>query len=220
MAKIIFQNDFFIIIDKPVGVLSVPSRLGEKDERPCAGLLLQSDLNKQIYPCHRLDFEVSGLLMFALEKDAHRVASRWFEQGEIQKKYEAWTTGFAPSFTSDIWNSKLLRGKKRAYEAPHGKESITNVKFLGTTEKGHLRFELEPVTGRSHQLRYELFKHEFPILGDTLYGSPYQVKEGIALRSFEIDFSKCPERELLKLPLKVSVEGITFFDEVLGGRTA
>lgn len=215
MYKIVFQNDYFVAVDKSAGVLSVPSRLGEKEERACVGTLLQKDLGRQIYPCHRLDFEVSGLLLFALDKEAHRVASRWFEQGEIQKKYEAWTTGVAPTFSKEVWHSKLLRGKKRAYEAPHGKESITNVKYLGTNTQGFLRFELEPVTGRSHQLRFELYKHAFPIVGDELYGSTQAFQEGIALRSFAIDFSRCPERERFQLPLTLSIEGITFFNEIL-----
>ncbi len=212
MSSIVFQNEYFVVIDKPSGVLSVPSRLGEKEERVCAGLLLQKELGRQIYPCHRLDYEVSGLLMFALDKEAHRVASRWFEQGEIKKKYNAWATGNEPSFVSEVWRSKLMRGKKRAYEAPHGKDSITNVKYLGKNSQGYLCFELEPVTGRSHQLRFELYKHEFPILGDVLYGSPIEGEKGIALRSFEIDFSACPEREKFKLPMKISVEGITLFN--------
>lgn len=112
MYKIVFQNSFFVAVDKSAGTLSVPSRLGEKEERPCVGTMLQKELGRQIYPCHRLDFEVSGLLLFALEKDAHRIASRWFEQGEIQKKYEAWTTGEEPTFSKEVWHSKLLRGKK------------------------------------------------------------------------------------------------------------
>lgn len=212
MYKIIFQNESFVVVDKAAGVLSVPSRLGEKEERSCVGTLLQNELGQQIYPCHRLDFEVSGLLLFALNKEAHRIASRWFEQGEIQKKYEAWCSGISPTFTTAVWLSKLLRGKKRAYETPHGKESITNVKYLGLNGQGVLRFELEPVTGRSHQLRFEMFKHQFPILGDELYGGKPSVRQGIALRSFSIDFSRCPERERFKLPMQILVEGISFFD--------
>ena len=212
MYKIVFQNDYFIAVDKAAETLSVPSRLGDKEERGCVGIELQKNISRQIFPCHRLDFEVSGLLLFALDKEAHRFASRWFEQGEIQKKYEAWTTGEEPSFSNEVWHSKLLRGKKRAYEAPHGKESITNVAYLGKTSQGFLRFELEPVTGRSHQLRFELYKHAFPILGDELYGSTQKFSHGIALRSFAIDFSACPERERFKLPAQLLVEGIALLN--------
>lgn len=208
LINVVFRNEFFIIVDKPSCVLSVPSRLGKNETRLCLGTSLQNELGRQIYPCHRLDYEVSGLLLFALDKLAHKIASRWFEEGEIQKKYSAWCTGVAPAFSSELWHSFLLRGKKRAYEGPHGKESITKVKYLGLSEHSYLCFELEPVTGRSHQLRYELFKHGFPIVGDELYGSSEKFDDKIALRSFEIDFSNCSEREQFNLPRQIELEKI------------
>jgi tRNA pseudouridine32 synthase/23S rRNA pseudouridine746 synthase len=217
--KIVFENDFFVIIDKPSGVLSVPGRFGEKDPRPVAGLLLQEQLKIQIFPVHRLDFEVSGLLLFAKTKAAHAAANSWFENKKIKKVYSALTEQIlVPEKPSAIsltlgarfeWKSCILRGKKRAYESPHGKPSLTLAEFLGEESfspsnlKNVLRWRLEPVTGRSHQLRFDLARHGFPILGDALYGSTIELEaDKIALSAVEIHF---PNEATSKwsLPLKL-----------------
>ena len=60
-SSVLFENENFIAVDKKSGVLSVPSRMGKEDPRPVLGLELQETLKKQIFPVHRLDFEVSGM---------------------------------------------------------------------------------------------------------------------------------------------------------------
>ncbi len=209
MFSIVFQNQNFIAVDKPAGHLSVPSRLGAQDKRPCLGILLQEHLKTQIYPVHRLDLEVSGLLLFALTVDAQRVSNRWFEKHVVRKTYSAWTEGQAPAsgFQTE-WKNLLLRGKKRSYESPHGQEAITQARFLGAGEfqgRSLLEWRLNPITGRSHQLRVHLSSHGFPIAGDTLYGAQSMPEmEGIALRSCELDLTAVPPQERLGLPERLS----------------
>lgn len=190
--KIIFENEHLVIVDKPSMVLTTPSRMGKGDERPCLGIELQNSLNQQIYPIHRLDFEVSGLVMFAKTPHAHRECNLWFDHKTVHKTYEALTEGKSEGLIANqqlIWKCNLLRGKKRAYESPHGKPSITHATYLGMSES-FLKWELNPVTGRSHQLRFDLFRHGFPIVGDELYGAKSQWKQsGIALRSVKINFA-------------------------------
>ncbi len=205
--KIVFENNHFIVVDKSPNVLSVPSRQGFKDNRPCLGILLEVDLNKKIFPVHRLDYEVQGLILFAFTPEAHKAGNAWFEKKSIIKTYSALTQSLKTGPTEFnceeelVWKCKLLRGKKRAYEADHGKESLTKARLIRFDNDGIFHWELEPITGRSHQLRYELFRHHHPILGDSLYGSSgvFQ-QEGIALRAFKIDFSKIEEREKFNLP--------------------
>ncbi len=211
--KTIFDNQHFIIVDKNANVLSVPSRLGKSDPRPCLGHILEADLNTAIFPVHRLDFEVSGLIMYAKTPEAQKAGNLWFEQKTISKIYSALTTviesGPTEIFVGEMqtWKCQLLRGKKRAYESFHGKNSITHAKLIKIEENGIFHWELEPVTGRSHQLRYELFRHHHPIVGDTLYSSPTPFsREGIALRAFKIDFSKTPNSNKFVLPEKIEIE--------------
>ncbi len=201
----VFENEHFILVDKSALVLSVPGRTGEDDERPVLGRLLEKDLGVTLYPVHRLDYEVQGLIMFAKTISAHKSGNAWFEKKEVFKTYAALSTptADAPAFLvgeSFDWRCKLLRGKKRAYESPHGKESLTRAKLV-EVENGIFHWELNPVTGRSHQLRYELFRHGHPIVGDVLYSSDKKLgAPGIALRAFKIDFTKAVDAKKFGLP--------------------
>lgn len=225
MIQIVFENSHFVICDKPAGVLSTPSRMGAEDERNCLGIALQKQLGVQIYPVHRLDFEVSGLVMYAKTADAHRKSNAWFEHKTVSKTYRALTTPqdfshipdnvknsrqkFAVSEGQQFeWKSRILRGKRRAYESPEGKDSLTLAQYLGVNNKGYLQWDLQPVTGRSHQLRFDLSRHGFPIVGDTLYGSKvvWTDKDAIALRAFKIDFTKAPGAQELQLPPVIQLD--------------
>jgi len=76
----VFENEHFIAVDKPPLWLSTPSRMGKEDARPCLGLLLQEQTGHRLFPIHRLDFEVSGLIFFAKTGLAQSVASGAFEK--------------------------------------------------------------------------------------------------------------------------------------------
>lgn len=223
MITVCFENSHFIICDKESGVLSTPSRFEENDGRRCLGTELQDSLKIQIYPVHRLDFEVSGLVMYAKTAEAHRKANAWFEHKQVQKTYRALTTGQDyshipanirnPRTSIDLnsiqdfeWKSQILRGKRRAYESPQGKPSLTLAKYLGVDINQYLIWDLQPITGRSHQLRFDLSRHGFPVVGDKLYGSQKEwKKDSIALRSYKIDFSNAPGAKSLGLPELVEV---------------
>ncbi|MGZ3768127.1 MAG: pseudouridine synthase family protein [Bdellovibrio sp.] len=219
MIRVAFENDHFIICDKESGVLSTPSRFEAMDDRRCLGTELQDSLKIQIFPVHRLDFEVSGLVIYAKSAEAHRTANGWFENKQVSKTYRALTTGQDYSHIPETvknprlplslvngqefeWKSLLLRGKRRAYESPQGKPSLTLASYLGKDNADQfLMWDLKPVTGRSHQLRFDLSRHGFPIVGDKLYGSKVEwKKDSIALRSYKIDFSKAPKAQKLGLP--------------------
>ena len=207
----IFANEHFVVADKPAGALTVPGRTGASDPRPCIGRELETALGIRLWPIHRLDCEVSGLVVFAKNADAHRAANTWFAGREVRKIYQALTArgeGVTPSSQPMEWRCRLLRGKKRAYESPHGKEAVTRAVCLGERAAG-LGWRLEPLTGRSHQLRVQLAAHGFPIVGDVLYGSsiPYALP-GIALRAVELDLHACGDREKWAVPAELRVEGL------------
>jgi len=214
VLKIVFENENFLAVDKPAGWLSVPGRTGASDPRPCL-----SDEVKRLRPgalqVHRLDSEVTGLMLFARNADAHRTASLWFEGHQIQKYYSAWTEGARPPEAGPlVWESRLERGKKRAYEAPHGKRSSTRATWLReqrlTSGAKAQVWRLEPRTGRSHQLRYELAKHGFPVLGDRLYGATTSWREHeIALRAVRISFEEAQGATGLGLPDLLAVGELT-----------
>lgn len=224
---IVFSNEHFVVLDKPAMVLTTPSREGAADERACLGWALQNELGIQIFPVHRLDFEVSGLVMFAKNAKAHAVANGWFEHKSVFKVYQAFTTDqnfdhIPANVKNDrqklspkpqekfLWKSRLLRGKRRAYDHATGKPSETEAIYLGKDgASGWHRWELHPLTGRPHQLRYELSTHGFSIVGDELYGSKVSfTKPGIALRAVKIDFSKTPGAKDFSLPATIEVAAL------------
>lgn len=216
----IFENEFFLIMNKEAGVLSTPARFAD-DGRPCLGTELQNSRGQQIFPVHRLDFEVSGLVMYALSAEAHRAGNDWFEKKQIQKTYRALATG--PNFehwpsnlpraeaklevgVAQIWRCRLLKGKKRAFERAQGKDSQTRAVYLGR-EGTYLAWDMQPLTGRSHQLRYELSRHGLPIVGDKLYGSKVDFGvDRIALKAYLLDFSATPDFKRWNLPERVEIQ--------------
>jgi tRNA pseudouridine32 synthase/23S rRNA pseudouridine746 synthase len=213
----VFENEFFVVVDKDAMVLTTPAREGARDLRPCLGTALQEQVGQQIYPVHRLDFEVSGLVIFAKTTKAHSQANTWFEKKDVFKTYHALSeaNGSAKELPSlhekFIWKSRLLRGKRRSYEHEIGKPSVTEALYHGLFARRaewHC-WELHPLTGRPHQLRYELSRHGFPIVGDALYGSSQEYSgTGIGLRAMQVDFARAPGALDFGLPEKITVAGL------------
>ncbi|HNN95905.1 RluA family pseudouridine synthase [Haliangium sp. UPWRP_2] len=214
---IVFENSQVVVVDKPAGWLSVPSHAGAADPRPVVGTRLQRQIGGRLWPVHRLDEDVSGLLVFARSASAHRCLCSGFERHLIEKTYQARCHGSAPT-DSQLgqwvrWTTTLMRGKKRAYVHPAGKPAITDV-LLFAIDASSLHFCLRPRTGRGHQLRVELARRGCPIFGDTLYGAPGDNDlMGIALRAVALDFSQLEDAIDLHLPPRLAlpmtaVEGV------------
>jgi tRNA pseudouridine32 synthase / 23S rRNA pseudouridine746 synthase len=217
-----------VAADKPSGWLTVPSRLGQADPRPCLGRELERALSARLWPVHRLDLEVSGLVLFALTAEAHRTASAAFEGRRVHKVYQALTEG--AELVAELpavfdWQSRLVRGKRRSFQAPHGAPARTHARALARVPAGEattalgaieppgqelLHFQLEPETGRPHQLRVHLARAGFPVAGDTLYGARTVVAAPgtIALRSVGLTFLAAEDREALGLPGPLEVPGL------------
>ncbi len=212
-VPVLFENENFVVVDKPSGTLTTPSRFPAADERVCLGLELQRKLNLQLYPVHRLDFEVSGIVLFAKSPNAHRLSNHWFEARKIQKTYEALTLlqDFShlpqsikfPRQDLQIqkdkefhWRCQILRGKKRSFESSAGKWSETIAVVSDIFASKQIYWSLNPLTGRPHQLRYELSRHGCPIIGDELYGSSQKFGDNgaIALRALRLDLSQIQDR--------------------------
>lgn len=206
--SVVFKNENWAVCDKPHGVLTTPAR-DRSDPRPCLGLELQKSLRVRIFPVHRLDFEVGGLTLFALNERAHRASQVWFEECSVGKVYEALSRPSRAFEGVEEWRCRLVRGKKRAFIADHGKESITRASLTEKNERVW-RWRLEPVTGRSHQLRFEMARHEAPILGDVLYGGEVAAHPNwIALKAVSLDFSRIQEEKRLGLPAALKLDPLT-----------
>ena len=172
----VYADDALLVLDKPCGLLAVPGRGADKQD--CLATRVQAHYPDALI-VHRLDMATSGLMVMARGPAAQRALSQAFAARAVKKRYIAVVAGRldAPSQDWDEidlpiivdWPNRPLR----IVDYARGKPSLTRWRVLGYDEAGsRTRVELEPVTGRSHQLRVHLRERGHPILGDTLYAPP------------------------------------------------
>ncbi|WP_404828148.1 pseudouridine synthase [Fluctibacter corallii] len=165
---ILYQDDDIVVLDKPSGLLSVPGKaLEHKDS-------LQGRVQRVLPTAtvvHRLDMATSGVMVMALNKDAHRHISRQFELRQTAKRYRARVFGEVAENSGEIdlplicdWPNR----PKQMVDFERGKPAKTRWWKVHATARETL-VDLEPVTGRSHQLRVHMLSLGHPILGDRLY---------------------------------------------------
>jgi len=162
-----------VVVDKPSGLLSVPGR-GE-DKQDCAWARVAAEFPDALI-VHRLDQSTSGLIVFARGEAMQRALSGAFAARLVDKRYEAVVAGVIERDTMDIDLPLIVDWPNRPRQMidhERGKPSLTRVRVLSrNVDAGTTRVELEPVTGRSHQLRVHLLAAGHPILGDALYAPP------------------------------------------------
>ncbi len=171
--ELLHQDDALLVLNKPPGLLSVPGR-GE-DKQDCLSARVQAEFSDALV-VHRLDMATSGLLLMARGLSAQKKLNAAFENRQIQKRYVACVAGHLPMDpqwqTIDLpilvdWPNRPLRTIH-----PQGQASVTRWRCIANAIpalKGTSRLELEPLTGRSHQLRVHLQALGHPIAGDRLY---------------------------------------------------
>ena len=164
---VLYIDDHMLVAEKPAGLLSVPGRLPENKD--CLITRLQADYPDAL-TVHRLDMATSGLMVFARGAEAHRTLSKAFADRQVSKRYIAVAAGRLerqgevdlPLITD--WPNR----PRQKIDHEIGKPSLTRWRVLEAGEST-TRVELEPVTGRSHQLRVHMMAIGHPILGDVFY---------------------------------------------------
>lgn len=168
-----------IVVSKPPGLLSVPGR--GPDKQDCLWTRVQTT-HPQALVVHRLDQATSGLMLFAQHPQVHRQLSMAFEARQVHKKYLAWVEGRLPMHSD--WQTIdlpiLLDWPNRPVHIidPAGKPSQTRWRCIQHhVEHPASLLELQPLTGRTHQLRLHLKALGHPIWGDALYApAPVQAR--------------------------------------------
>jgi tRNA pseudouridine32 synthase/23S rRNA pseudouridine746 synthase len=174
---VVHVDEHFLVLNKPSGLLSVPGR--GPDKQDCLSKRIQA-----VYPetliVHRLDQDTSGLLLMARSLEAQRRLSRLFETRQVHKRYLAVVVGqpqqspLAGAADAEGWYTIdgpiLLDWERRPIHIihPDGKPSRSRWRVMQAGADSTL-IELEPVTGRTHQLRVHMKSIGHPMLGDSLY---------------------------------------------------
>ena len=170
LPPIVFQDERLVVLDKPSGLLSVPGIGPEKAD--CLAVRVQQAF-AEARIVHRLDRDTSGVIIMALDAEAHRELSRQFHDREVEKSYIALVAG-CPAHSSGTIDLPMRKdmdpanAPRQVIDHEQGRRAITHWRVLDQNEQAS-RLELRPVTGRSHQLRLHLQQLGHPILGDDLY---------------------------------------------------
>ncbi|MGK6307551.1 RluA family pseudouridine synthase [Variovorax sp. DT-64] len=200
---VIHEDADLLVLDKPAGLLCVPGR-GE-DKQDCLSARAQARWPDALV-VHRLDMATSGLVLMARSPAMQRALGDAFAQRRVRKRYEAIVDGLLP--VSDAWSlidAPLMADwpnrPLQKVDALHGKPSSTRwrvKRLLPDRDASHLW--LEPLTGRSHQLRVHLLSIGHPILGDPLYGREETRRRAdrLLLHASELEFTHPGDGRLLR----------------------
>lgn len=166
---VVHIDDDLLLVDKPSGLLSVPGK--DIANRDCLETRLKA-AHPGALLVHRLDMDTSGLMVFAMNRNAQRHLGLQFERRKIAKTYIAIVGGevVANAGVIDLpliadWPNRPLQ--KICHETGKPAETAWQVLARGN---GKTRLRLRPRTGRSHQLRVHMQALGHPILGDRFYG--------------------------------------------------
>jgi tRNA pseudouridine32 synthase / 23S rRNA pseudouridine746 synthase len=170
--EIVAFEQVWVAVDKPAGLPSVPGRKPELAD--CAWSRVRQRFPDALV-VHRLDMATSGLLLFARGVAMQRALSRAFAAREVRKSYAALVHGLVADDEGEIdlplaadWPHR----PRQVVDHHHGKSSLTRWRVIGRSAAARRSLlALEPLTGRSHQLRVHLAAIGHPIVGDTLYGA-------------------------------------------------
>jgi RluA family pseudouridine synthase len=185
--NIIYEDEFLIVVEKPPGILVIPTR---NDEKNTLTSLLNQYLDRQgievnAYPCHRLDRETSGLILYAKGKKVRQLMMDEFKKKAVKKKYVTFVHGVVKQ-NSGIINTPIYNRNKRRSDNALTKYNVIK------RQKTFTVLEVEPVTGRTNQIRIHLKSIGHPVVGESVYAfrKDYELRfKRTALHAERLEFS-------------------------------
>lgn len=205
---IIFEDDFLLIVNKPAGIPMHPS-ISHYEDSLSNGIKYyfnSINLNKKIRPINRLDKDTSGIVLFAKNEYIQESLVKQMKKNIFKKEYLAILSGILNEKNGTI-NAPISRKENSIIEREinsSGDIAITHFELqktfaINSQNYSLVKFILE--TGRTHQIRLHSKYIGFPILGDTLYGSPSKLINRHALHAFKVCFIHPISKELITLEI-------------------
>lgn len=212
-VDIILENDQFLAVNKPSGLLSIPDRLGQE-------ISLKDILKEKkgaIYTVHRLDKDTSGIIVFAKTEEAHKQLSQLFEGREMEKYYQGLVYGTMINPSGNIDAPIMEHPGKTSKMMTHakGKPSSTDYTVLESFRLfSWVEFRIH--TGRTHQIRVHMQHIGHSIVCDEIYGDPKPILLSSLKKNFKLAKIAEEERPILSRlalhshRLKFTLNGETF----------
>ncbi|MFA9439739.1 pseudouridine synthase [Uliginosibacterium sp. sgz301328] len=182
MLEILYRDEYLVAVHKPAGLLVHRSDL-DRHETRFAVQIVRDQIGQPVTPVHRLDRGTSGVLLFALQREALIGASRAFELNKVDKTYLAVVRGWPDEGGTIDHALGRLRDEREFVHAEasiEAQKAITDYRRLATIElpirvdayptSRYALVRLHPHTGRRHQLRRHMKHISHPIVGDATYG--------------------------------------------------
>lgn len=189
---IIFENDEFIVINKPAGLLSIASDKEKSSTayRMVTDYVQQKDKHNRVFVVHRLDKETSGILMFAKNEKIRDILQEKWNDIVKSRGYYAVVEGIMEKSEDHIVNYLRMNKENLMYVTPFSKNSqkcITDYKVLKANKKYSL-LDVHIYTGRKNQIRVTLGSLGHYVLGDDKYGEPENPINRLCLHAYQLKF--------------------------------
>jgi len=201
---IYFEDEFLIIALKPAGILSCSDQTLKNSKSYHklleAFVIRRDEKKRRLWPVHRLDKEVEGLIMFAKNQEIQeKMKDSW---QTVTKKYLALTENKPDDENAYIENWLKEGAEQKVYcyerEVANSKFAKTEYHYLRNEKSYHL-LELTLHTGRKNQIRVHLAGIGCPIVGDRKYGADDSVKRQVRLAAYKLEFTHPVTEELINL---------------------
>lgn len=197
MIRTIYEDAYLLIVDKPSGLLTVPTP--KKEKNTLTDIL-------RFYPCHRLDRETSGLIIYAKSRKVEQLMRLQFHRRQVKKEYIAFVSG------------RLERscGQLKSFISAHPREpkklAVTNYKIVRQF-KDFAQVLVVPETGRTNQIRLQFKQIGHPLLGESRFAfrRDFKIKfKRVALHASRISFKHpLTQRQMdFSLPLSADLESL------------
>ncbi|GHB25710.1 pseudouridine synthase [Mongoliitalea lutea] len=177
--EIIFEDDYFIAINKPAGVLVHKTHLADEEEDLIAVKILQAQTGIKVFPIHRIDRPTTGVLLFAKSSEAASRMQPILRSSEVEKNYLCIVRGHLKEKSGLIDQplKKKIYGELQEAQTSYWVLDETSIPYNTTGRYPSSRYSLlrcHPHTGRMHQIRRHMAHIRHYILGDTTHGDNTQ----------------------------------------------
>jgi RluA family pseudouridine synthase len=170
--EVLYRSEGLAVVDKPAGIATEPERRGSNQTVVALAARALGLALSEVHALSRLDVGVSGVVLLGLDAEARRHVTTLRAEGRVRRRYVALAAGTPTPSDGDIRDPILhVQGQVRRRTGSGGEAAETHYRVLGSAH-GVSVLALEPLTGRTHQLRVHAAAREAPLLGDRTYGGP------------------------------------------------